>query len=70
MSEGLGLLPLAMDESDLLMLIMALFILSILVIALFIALPFFYAFLGTLFIVFGILYGVRVMMRDEEKREM
>ena len=70
MSEGLGLLPLAMDESDLLMLILALFILSILVIALFIVLPFFYAFLGTLFIVFGILYGVRVMMRDEEKREM
>ena len=70
MSEGLGLLPLAMDESDLLMLILALFILSILVIALFIVLPFFYAFLGTAFIVFGILYGVRVMMRDDEKREM
>ncbi|MFW9769880.1 MAG: hypothetical protein ACFFF9_16890 [Candidatus Thorarchaeota archaeon] len=70
MSEGLGLLPLGMDESDLMMLVVALFILSVLVIAMFIVLPLFYAFLGTLFIIFGILYGVRVMKKNEEKGEM
>lgn len=67
MSEGLGLLPLGMDESDLIMLVLAFFILSVLVIAMFIVLPLFYAFLGTAFIIFGIVYGVRVMKRNEEK---
>ena len=69
MSEGLGLLPFGMDESDLMMLVIALFLLSVLVIAMFIVFPLFYAVLGNILIVFGILYGVRVMMKDEEKSE-
>jgi hypothetical protein len=61
-----GLLPAAMDDSDLMMLIVALFILSILVIAMFITLPLFYALFGTLLIVLGIAYGVRVMSQGQD----
>ena len=50
------------------MLVFAFFILSVLVIAMFIVLPLFYAFLGTAFIIFGIIYRVRVMKKNEEKR--
>ena len=65
MSAGWGLLPAGMDDSDLMMLVVALFILSILVIAMFIVFDLFYALLGTLLIVLGILYGVRVMKQDQ-----
>ena len=66
MSAEWGLLPAGIDESDLVMLIMALFILSLLVIAMFIVLHWFYAVLGTFLIVAGILYGVREMKQKDE----
>ncbi|MFW9962387.1 MAG: hypothetical protein ACFFCX_02405 [Candidatus Sifarchaeia archaeon] len=66
MSVEWGLLPLAMDESELVMLLLAIFILALLVIAMFIVFPWFYALLGTLFIVFGILYGVRELKQKED----
>jgi hypothetical protein len=69
MSEGWGLLPLGMDASDLMMLVLALFILSILVIAMFIVFPMFYALLGTILIVLGIGYGVREMMKNQESND-
>ncbi|MGY5865101.1 MAG: hypothetical protein RTV41_10910 [Candidatus Thorarchaeota archaeon] len=65
MSAGWGLLPAGADESDLMMLVLALFILSILVIAMFITFPLFYAVLGTLLIILGILYGVHVMKQNQ-----
>lgn len=69
MSAEWGLLPLAMDESELVMLLLAIFILALLVIAMFIVFPWFYALLGTLFIVFGSLYGVRVLKQKEESAD-
>jgi uncharacterized membrane protein HdeD (DUF308 family) len=61
-----GLLPLGTEESDLVMLILALFILAVLVIALFIVLPFFYALFGIILIIFGIYYGVRELRKQEQ----
>ncbi|MFW9976342.1 MAG: hypothetical protein ACFFDQ_13805 [Candidatus Thorarchaeota archaeon] len=69
MSTEWGLLPLGIEESDLVMLLFALFILSVLVIAMFIVFPWYFAVLGTLFIVFGILYGVRVLKQKEESAD-
>lgn len=66
MSAEWGLLPLGIEETDLVMLLLALFILSILVIAMFIVFPLFYAVLGTLLIVLGILYGVRELKQRQE----
>ena len=66
MSSSWGLLPLGMDESDLMMLILAILILSILVIAMFIVFPWYYAVLATLFVIFGILYGVRELKQKQE----
>ncbi|MHA2027245.1 MAG: hypothetical protein ACW98U_15195 [Candidatus Thorarchaeota archaeon] len=66
MSAGWGLLPAGADESDLMMIILALFILAVLVIAMFITFPLFYALLGTLLIVLGILYGVRELGQTED----
>ncbi|MFW9807439.1 MAG: hypothetical protein ACFFFK_11990 [Candidatus Thorarchaeota archaeon] len=66
MNAGWGLLPLGVDESDLMMLILALFILAVLVIAMFITLPLFYAVLGTLLIILGIIYGVRTLKQKPE----
>jgi len=67
MSAEWGLLPAGIEESDLVMILLALFILSLLVIAMFIVFHWFYAILGTLLIIFGILYGVRIMQNDSEK---
>jgi hypothetical protein len=50
------------------MLLFALFILAVLVIAPFIVLPWFYAILSTLAIVFGIYYGVRELRKEENER--
>ena len=61
MSAEWGLLPAGIEESDLVMVILALFILSLLVIAMFIVFHWFYAVLGTLLIIFGIIYGVRTL---------
>jgi uncharacterized membrane protein HdeD (DUF308 family) len=66
MSAEWGLLPAGIEESDLVMIILALFILSLLVIAMFIVFHWFYAVIGTLLIIGGILYGVRVMRNDSE----
>jgi hypothetical protein len=55
-----------MDESDLMMLVLSLFILAVLVIAMFIFLPFPYAILGTGLIIFGIYYGVRELRKQEQ----
>ena len=66
MSSSWGILPLGMDESDLMMLLVALFILSVLVVAMFIVFPWFYAVLGTFLIIFGILYGVRELKQKED----
>ncbi len=66
MSSAWGLIPLGMDESDLMMLILAILILSLLVIAMFIVFPWYYAVLAALVIIFGILYGVREMKQKQE----
>ncbi|KXH70067.1 MAG: hypothetical protein AM326_04610 [Candidatus Thorarchaeota archaeon SMTZ-45] len=66
MSVEWGILPLGIEESDLVMVLLAIFILALLVIAMFIVFPWYYAFLGTLFIVFCILYGVSVLKQKEE----
>ena len=65
MSAEWGLLPAGIDETDLVMMLLALFILSLLVIAMFIVFHWFWAVLGTLFIILGILYGVREMKKNE-----
>jgi len=66
MSAEWGLLPAGIDETDLVMMLLALFILSLLVIAMFIVFHWFYAVLGTLLIVFGIVYGVRELKQKED----
>ena len=66
MSAEWGLLPAGIEESDLVMVILALFILSLLVIAMFIVFHWFYAVLGTLLIIFGILYGVRTLRPKQD----
>ncbi|MGD9396003.1 MAG: hypothetical protein PVJ05_06230 [Candidatus Thorarchaeota archaeon] len=66
MSAEWGLLPAGIDETELVMMLLALFILSLLVIAMFIVFHWFYAVLGTLLIVFGILYGVRELRRNDD----
>lgn len=66
MSAEWGLLPLGVDESDLVMLFFALFILALLVIAMFIVFPWYYAVLGTVLIILGILYGVRELKQKED----
>lgn len=66
MSYASGLIPLGMDESDLMMLVLALFILSLLVIAMFIVFPWYYAVLAALVIIFGIYYGVRELKQKQE----
>jgi hypothetical protein len=58
-----------MDESDLMMLVLSLFILAVLVIAMFLFLPPLYAILGTSLIIFGIYYGVRELRKQEQKME-
>ena len=69
MSTEWGLLPLGIEESDLVMLLFALFILSILVIAMFIVFPWHFAVLGTIFIILGILYGVRELKKQQDSNE-
>ena len=66
MSAEWGLLPAGTDETDLVMMLLALFILSLLVVAMFIVFHWFYALLGTLFIVLGILYGVRSLRTNHD----
>ncbi len=66
MSAEWGLLPAGIDETDLVMMLLALFILSLLVIAMFIVFPWFYAILGTVVIILGILYGVRELKQKED----
>ncbi len=66
MSTEWGLLPAGIDETDLVMMLLALFILSLLIIAMFIVLPWYFAVLGTIVIVFGILYGIRELRQKEE----
>ena len=69
MSVEWGILPAGIEESDLVMIILALFILSLLVIAMFIVFHWFYALLGTALIIFGILYGVRELRKESEEIE-
>ena len=66
MSAEWGLLPAGIDETDLVMMLLALFILSLLVVAMFIVFHWFYAVLGTLVIILGILYGVRELKQKED----
>jgi 1,4-dihydroxy-2-naphthoate octaprenyltransferase len=65
MSAEWGLLPAGIDETDLVMVLLALFILSLLIIAMFIVFHWFYALLGTLVIILGILYGVRELKKED-----
>jgi hypothetical protein len=65
MSAEWGLLPAGIDETDLVMMLLALFILALLVIAMFIVLHWFYAVLGTFLIIFGVLYGVRELRQKD-----
>ena len=69
MSSAWGLLPLGVDESDLVMLLLAIFLIAVLVIAMFMYFPWLYAVMGTLVIVFGIYYGVREMREEENQSE-
>ncbi len=64
-----GLLPLGIEESDLVMLLLALFILSVLVVAMFIVFPWYFAVLGTIFIIVGILYGVKELRKQQDSSE-
>ena len=64
-----GLLPLGIDETDLVMLLLAIFILALLVIAMFIVFSLFYAVLGTLVIIFSILYGVRALKQKQDSSD-
>ncbi|MFW9809374.1 MAG: hypothetical protein ACFFE6_08350 [Candidatus Thorarchaeota archaeon] len=66
MSAEWGLLPLGIEESDLMMLILALFILSVFVIAIFMTLPLFSAVLVTVIIVLSIAYGVRELKQKQD----
>jgi 1,4-dihydroxy-2-naphthoate octaprenyltransferase len=66
MSAEWGLLPAGIDETDLVMMLLALLILLLLVIAMFIVFHWYYALLGTLVIILGILYGVRELKQKEE----
>jgi uncharacterized membrane protein HdeD (DUF308 family) len=72
MSADWGLLPAGIDETDLVMMLLALFILSLLVIAMFIVFHWFYAVLGTLLIICGIIYGVRELKQrnDSDSNEI
>ena len=65
-----GLLPAGVDETDLVMMLLALFILSLLVIAMFIVFHWFYALLGTIVIILGILYGVRALKQKEDSEDV
>ncbi len=66
MSAEWGLLPAGIDETDMVMMLLALFILALVVIALFIIYHWFIAVLGTLVIILGILYGVRELKKKED----
>lgn len=66
MSAEWGLLPAGIDETDLVMILLALFILALVVIALFIIFHWFFAILGTLVIILSILYGVRELKQKED----
>ncbi len=69
MSSSWGLLPLGIDESDLVMLLLAIFLIALLLIAMFMYLPLMYAVLGTLVIVLSIYYGVRELQKEENQTE-
>ncbi|MHA1135075.1 MAG: hypothetical protein ACTSSE_01155 [Candidatus Thorarchaeota archaeon] len=66
MSTAWGLIPLGMEESDLVMLLVSLFILAVLVIIVFIVLGWFLGLLGTLVIIFGIYYGVMELRKENQ----
>ena len=67
MSASWGLIPLGMEESDLVMLLVSVFILAVLVIVMFIVLGWFLGLLGTLVIIGGISYGVWVLRNAENQ---
>ena len=66
MSVAAGLIPLGTEESDLVMLLFSLFLLAVLVIAMFMFFPWYIAVFGTGLIVFGIYYGVRELRKQEQ----
>ena len=66
MGAAAGLIPLGIEESDLVMLLLSLFLLAVLVFAMFMFLPWPYAVLGTSLIIFGIYYGVRELRKQEQ----
>ncbi|MFW9789360.1 MAG: hypothetical protein ACFFE2_17275 [Candidatus Thorarchaeota archaeon] len=66
MSVEWGLLPAGIDETDLVMVLLAALILALLVIGLFVVFHWFYAMLGTLTIIAGILYGISVLIKKED----
>lgn len=69
MNSEWGLLPAGIEETDLVMMILALFILTLLVVAMFIVFHWVYAVLGTVLIVVGILYGVRELNRASNEAD-
>ena len=69
MSASWGLIPLGMEESDLVMLLVSVFILAVLVIVMFIVLGWFFGLLGTLVIIGGIYYGVWVLRNAENQSD-
>ena len=62
-------MPLGIDESDLVMLLLSIFLLALLVIVMFIVLGWFLALLATFVIVGAIYYGVRELRRQESESE-
>lgn len=70
MSRAWGLLPLAADESDLMMLVLVLFILAVLVVSIFMVFPSVFALLFLGAIVVGLVIAVhetrRIAQMDEE----
>ena len=66
MSATWGLIPLGVEESDFVMLLFSVFLLALLVIAMFIVLPWYIALLGTFVIIGGIYYGVRELKKQEQ----
>jgi hypothetical protein len=69
MGASWGLIPLGVEESDLVMLIFSVFLLALLVIVMFIAFGWFVALLGTLVIIGAIYYGIWVLRNAENQSD-
>lgn len=69
MSRAWGLLPLAVDESDLMMLVLVLFILAVLVISIFMAFPLHIALLVSGALIAGLIIAIHETKRMAQMDE-